>query len=69
MNWGAGGGIGPYGTEMLGLVGSKDVSEHLVSTWPPEDVLLDFAHIDMFTAENAPELAWPYLLNWIRGHQ
>jgi hypothetical protein len=69
LNWGAGGGIGPYGGETLDLLGSRDTSEYIVSTWPPEDILLDFAHIDMFIAENAPELAWAALLEWIRAHR
>jgi hypothetical protein len=69
LNWGAAGGLGPYGWDTMVLLGSRDVSEHIVSLWPPEDVLLDFGHIDLFAAENAPELAWAPLLEWIRTHR
>ena len=69
FNWGAAGGIGPYGTATLDLLGSKDVSEYLVSTWPAEDIWRDFAHIDLFYGHNAPELAWPPLLQWLQKHR
>jgi hypothetical protein len=69
LNWGAAGGIAPYGTATLALLGSKDVSECLISTHAPEDILIDFGHIDLFAGENAPELAWPPLLEWLRNHR
>jgi hypothetical protein len=69
LNWGTAGGIGPYGSEMATVLGSRDWSEWLVSTHPPEDVLLDFAHIDLFMAHHAPELAWEALRDWIRAHK
>jgi hypothetical protein len=68
-NWGANGGIAPYGTEMSGVLGTRDWSETLVSTWPPEDVYLDFGHVDLFVADVAPALAWAPLLDWLRSHR
>jgi hypothetical protein len=69
LNWGAVGGIAPYGTATLQLLGSKDLSEHITSTLPPEDILVDFGHIDLFAGNIAPDVAWPPLLNWIRKHR
>jgi hypothetical protein len=69
LNWGAGGGIGPYGTATLGPLGSKETADYVVSTHPPEEIYLDFGHIDLFAGWNAPELAWPVLLEWIRAHK
>ncbi len=68
-NWGAAGGIAHYGTEMSTHLDTRDWSELLVGTWPPEDVALDFAHVDLFTGDVAPELAWAPLLDWLRSHR
>jgi len=59
------GGAGPYGRATLDAVGSTDITELLISFYPPEDALLDFAHIDIFIADNAPELVWDPTVDWI----
>ncbi|MGD8377337.1 MAG: hypothetical protein PVF68_14495, partial [Acidobacteriota bacterium] len=69
LNWGARGGIAPYGVATLGLLGSRDTSSYIVSTHPPEEILMDFGHIDLFAGDNAPELAWPALLDWLQMHR
>lgn len=63
------GGIGPgelhFTTDLLG---STDVQEICVQLHPDEDAILDFAHIDIFIAYNAPELVWAPMLDWIEDH-
>jgi predicted esterase len=65
----AAGGFGPgQSTTLLRLV-RADVTHHIVQLMPPDDAWLDFAHIDLFTAENAPEVAWQPTLAWLEGRQ
>jgi hypothetical protein len=63
------GGIGPgelqYTTDLLG---STDVQEIYVQLHPDEDATLDFGHIDIFIAYNAPDLVWAPMLEWIEDH-
>jgi hypothetical protein len=66
---GAGGGFGSYGLYTLSLLGSTDVSNHIVSLFPPEKAALDFGHVDLFYADNAPKLAWNDILAWLKGHE
>lgn len=66
LNLAAGGGVGAYSYYTTTLVGSTDITHVIVSTDP--DWLLDFGHIDLFTAYNAPDLAWQPLLDWIVAH-
>ena len=35
---------------------------------PPEEAVLDFAHVDLFIADNAPEIVWRPILNWMKAH-
>lgn len=65
---GAGGGFGELGVFSTTLLGSSDVSSHVVSLAPPEARLLDFGHADLFVAEEARTLVWPVILDWIEGH-
>jgi len=58
-----GGGPGMAGT-LDRLVGC-DVTRHVVQLLGPDDVLLDFGHVDLFTAENAAALAWQPTLDWL----
>lgn len=67
------GGIGALGRYTLGLLGSTDIEIATASLMPPEQIVEDFGHIDMWTATEAPELVWNPLLRWIgertpRGH-
>jgi len=62
------GGAGYLGEHTLDLIGSQDITRLEISLHPPEEVLLDFAHVDLFTATDAPVLVWQPILNWINGH-
>jgi hypothetical protein len=63
---GAGGGFGPYGLYTLSLLGSTDVTTHIVSLAPVR--IADFGHADLFLANQAPSLAWQPILDWVRAH-
>lgn len=62
------GGAGLYGLHTLDLIGSDDVTVLTFGFHPPEEILLDYAHIDLFLAENAPALVWEPALAWILDH-
>lgn len=63
---GAGGGFGEYGLYTLSLLGSTDVSTHIVSLAPVR--IADFGHADLFLANQAPSLVWQPILDWVRAH-
>lgn len=63
---GANGGFGRAGHYTLDLLGSTDKEIVNVSLAPPE--ALDFAHVDLSIAENAPAVVWPSILSWIEDH-
>ena len=65
---GAAGGAGPQFAATLDLLTSAEVDRLMVGLHPPEEVLLDFGHVDLFTAWNAPELVWQPMLEWIEEH-
>jgi len=62
------GGLGESGRYTLGLLGSEDIEIATASLLPPEQVVMDFGHIDLWTADQAPELVWQPLLEWINAH-
>jgi pimeloyl-ACP methyl ester carboxylesterase len=66
---GAGGGFGGYGLYQLSLLGSTDVSNHIVSFYPSEQQAFDFGHVDLFYAENAQKLLWSDILQWLKKHE
>jgi hypothetical protein len=55
---GAGGAIGPAGLYSLTLLGSTDVSTHIISFYPRAKAALDFGHVDLFFARDAEQLVW-----------
>jgi hypothetical protein len=59
-------GIPEYYT--LQLLGSSDITLLEIGLHPPDEIALDFAHIDIFIADNAPELVWDPILQWIENH-
>jgi hypothetical protein len=65
---GAGGGFGEYGVYTTTLLGSTDVTVHIVDLAPPEARLFDFGHADLFLARNARALVWRPILDWLRTH-
>jgi hypothetical protein len=68
FNVGSAGGLGLVSDYTLGLLGSGDITSHIVSLYPFEDVMLDFAHIDLFIADNAQSLVWMPILDWVNDH-
>jgi hypothetical protein len=62
------GGLGQADIYSTTLLGSTDVSVLFIQLHPAEEVTLDFGHIDLFTAENAPSLVWAPMLHWIVAH-
>lgn len=62
---GAEGGFGSYGVDTLGRLGSTDVSAHLVRLHPARSRAAEFGHADLFLADNARELVWNPIHNWI----
>lgn len=66
MYLGPQGGFGGEGLYSLELLGSTDVSSLVVSF--NDDPFLDFAHADLFFAENARNVVWRPVLRWIRDH-
>ncbi|HXU31633.1 MAG TPA: hypothetical protein VN851_13750 [Thermoanaerobaculia bacterium] len=65
---GAGGGFGDFGLYTLGLLGSSDVTTHVVSLTPPAARILDIGHADIFQANDAQTLFWQPILGWLRSH-
>ncbi len=65
---GAGGGFGDYGIYTTTLLGSTDVTTHVVSLLPPAQRLFDLGHADIFAAEDTETLFWQPILDWIRAH-
>lgn len=64
----AGGGFGPQGSYTLDLLGSTDITRLHISTHPPEEVLLDFAHLELFLSNDAPTMVWQPIAEWIISH-
>jgi hypothetical protein len=65
----AGGGFSKYGLYTLSLLGSTDQSHNIVSLYPADKQKLDFGHLDLFYAENAPKLVWSDILSWLKNHE
>ena len=64
----AGGGFGRGGLHTLTLLGSRDVSSHIVSFYPPEQAAFDFGHVDLFYAQDAENLVWSPIYQWLSRH-
>lgn len=65
---GAGGGFGEYGVYTTTLLGSTDVTTHIVSLLPPEARIADYGHADLFLANDAETRVWRTILDWVRAH-
>lgn len=65
---GAGGGFGEYGIFNTTLLGSSDVTLHIVHKVPAAQRLFDYGHADLFLAGDAQTLAWQTILDWIGAH-
>ena len=65
---GAGGGFGEFGEYTTTLLGSTDVTIHLVDLRPDEQRIEDVGHADLFLADDAQNLVWKPILDWIKSH-
>ena len=62
---GAGGGFGEYGTYTTTLLGSTDVTSLVVTKNTFR--LFDYGHSDLFVANDAQQLVWEPLLDWVNA--
>ncbi len=65
---GADGGFGEYGVYTTTLLGSTDVTTHIVDLTPEEARIFDYGHADLFLAGDAQTRVWQPILSWIQGH-
>lgn len=65
---GAGGGFGEYGIYTTTLLGSTDVTTHVVNLQPAAARAVDFGHSDLFLGTDADTLVWQPILDWILAH-
>ena len=65
---GAGGGFGEFGVFTTTLLGSRDVTTHIVDLTPDTNRLGDYGHADLFLGTDAQTLVWQAILDWLRGH-
>lgn len=65
---GAGGGFGADGNYTTTLLGSNDVTTHVVQLVPSEYRLLDVGHGDIFQGTNAQSMFWSTIKDWIHAH-
>lgn len=65
---GAAGGFGDHGLHSTTVVGSADVSTHVVRRLPVDSEPEDFGHGDLLYADEAPTLAWDPLAQWLLAH-
>jgi pimeloyl-ACP methyl ester carboxylesterase len=65
---GAGGGFGDSGLYTTTLLGSTDVTSHIVSLVPAAQRAIDFGHADLFQGTNAQALVWQPILTWLQAH-
>ncbi|MBN1561119.1 hypothetical protein JW998_12770 [candidate division KSB1 bacterium] len=65
---GAAGGMGEYCLYGVTLLGSSDITHHIVQFKSAENALYDFGHIDLFLAHDAEANVWRPILEWIEHH-
>jgi len=65
---GAAGGFGDHGLYSTTVVGSTDVTTHVVRRLAVEDEPEDYGHGDLLYADDAPTLAWEPLAQWLLAH-
>lgn len=68
LNLAMAGGLGELSKYTTTLLGSSDITNIIPSLHPPDEVLKDFAHIDMFLSRKAPTLVWRPALDWVNTH-
>jgi pimeloyl-ACP methyl ester carboxylesterase len=65
---GAGGGFGDFGIYTTTLLGSTDVTAHVVDLTPDDLRLFDYGHSDLFLGTDAQTLVWQPILDWLQAH-
>jgi len=66
---GAAGGLGSYGTYTSdNLTASTDVTTHIASAEVPVPRALEYGHADLFMGNDADNLVWEELRQWLVGH-
>jgi len=68
LNFGGAGGLAPSADYTYSLLGSTNIEHVVVQRLPDDQKYEDFGHIDIWTADKAPTLAWQPLLQWISTH-
>jgi hypothetical protein len=65
---GAGGGFGEFGVYSTTLLGSREVTTHVVRLLPPEKRAFEIGHADIWNSTDSQSLFWQPILDWLRGH-
>lgn len=65
---GADGGFGHFGVYTTTLLGSTDVTSHVVDLLPAEAQIMEIGHADIFLGTDAESLFWQPILSWIQAH-
>lgn len=65
---GAAGGFGEQGIYSTTRTSSKDISIHIASKQPEELRPIDYGHADIFMADDASQMVWEPLRNWLVAH-
>lgn len=65
---GAAGGAGGYGLHSLSLLGSTDVCSLVVKRFPDMYRAVDYGHVDLMLADDAPAAVWTPILDWVQRH-
>ncbi len=68
LNLSPAGGFGEASKYTTTFLGSTDITHLMPSLHPPDEILLDFGHIDIFLAKNAKSLVWRPVLDWVNTH-
>ncbi|UCH84850.1 MAG: hypothetical protein JSW50_03945 [Candidatus Latescibacterota bacterium] len=68
LNIAPAGGIGRVADYPLTLLGSSDITTLYIQLQADDERELDFGHIDLWTATNAPDLVWQPMVDWIDDH-
>jgi hypothetical protein len=66
---GAAGGFGSFGAYVpRNLLGSKDVTVHMVQRLPDAARVADYGHADLFLASDAKTAVWDPIFQWMKRH-
>ncbi len=63
----AGGAGGDTGRQTLAFLGQAPVTQLIIQLHPDDERGLDFGHVDLWNADNAPTLVWKPILSWMRS--